>query len=822
MGRESAGEPSKTSNSGGDLYECSPVGPTIDVDEDQSISSAVVEAPTMPTTSTNANGTNPPSEQAFSLPAGFAEFARVEIQEAVPSKWADYWDQPSPASGITTAEAESTMEVLSPLMKLSPDERSDSLRPPDGGSISGLGIRKKSVGESSMLARTVSEKDRLMRLQRPPGEENWSSSQEAIGQPGIGRLVDKRFRDLNDCSPYNSMEDLPMDSKETEAKLKRVILKLRGDWQMLPLFNELLGCNFKTNLFLKSLAPENTRKFLSKAIVSLFKNAGTFLKSRVCIVLDNLQWQDSLSWQLTLEDYDPSMKPFLAAAIQSSACVVINFNSLEYSEVEKFIIYHFSDLGVEKVDPRLVNEVMQKTNGNCYVLETVCKSIKESMTRRAVKSSNEEGTFSHLGGTEIVIRNGNTLTFQSGTAKLQNIIENFLPNEKNASVLIQYDRLNPKFQRILAVASCIGQTFNLRTLWEVCSREEGTVEVLGYCSPDTLKAIIKSEDIFSFLVPLGSRRMSFESTVIGQKNSYRFRHILIQKSIYSTLLSQDKEVMHLAMADYLEESVLNEYNEYQTLPLISSHLGLVQGLSDRKLQIYLKLFDLHHSASSAIEGLDMFKKIEVLLETENIPLERIKRCDILRKAAELYLCLQDMEEARRLAFLAITYMDVNDDFRWFYFIKECDGGKLDMWFKLFDIIHISNQSYIAPKISFFRMRQVGSTINWLFSRYKTQKLKFTIFMIAVSEFFLSIDCLPQEIALSICHQKPDSISLCPKPESSKSVDTMSNKAFDERLSHEQERLMEETTRVVLGLGYNSLAALMAYELRKSLEVARKS
>ncbi|KAJ3220407.1 hypothetical protein HDU67_000074 [Dinochytrium kinnereticum] len=92
-----------------------------------------------------------------------------------------------------------------------------------------------------------------------------------------------------DCSPYNSLEDLPVNFKETETTLKRVVLKLRENWHVLPLFNDLLGCKFQTNQLLKSMTGENARRCLTRAVVSLINQASVILKAPVCILLDDMQ-----------------------------------------------------------------------------------------------------------------------------------------------------------------------------------------------------------------------------------------------------------------------------------------------------------------------------------------------------------------------------------------------------------------------------------------------------------------------------------------------------------------------------------------------------
>ncbi|KAJ3220408.1 hypothetical protein HDU67_000075 [Dinochytrium kinnereticum] len=535
----------------------------------------------------------------------------------------------------------------------------------------------------------------------------------------------------------------------------------------------------------------------------------------------------------------------------------------------------FSDLGVSHVDPSLVVEVLQRSNGNCFVLETICSSLKKSMDPGPLRSKDVGGTLkirNNVGRNELIIKDGKYLTF-SGGSSIQEILEEFLPADTNLAILIQYDRLSAKFQRLLAVASCIGQTFTLRTLWTVCIRDEGSLELLGQASPESMRSLIKAEDMFNFLVPAGGRRTSVDNVGIGQKNGYRFRHVLIQKGIYNTLLSDDKECLHVAIADHLSEDALNDNNSTQILPLVIYHLEHVSGLESRKFKIYQQLLSTYHSSSSVVEGLATYLKLHQLLETKKIEVDKQSLRVIYKDAADLYLCVQDYEESKKLATIAFANLGKPvkiDQFRMISelflhmgvmrrlsSLQETPGRSAGLenlpvhpdveslttdetvaWLDLLDLLNICGQS---SNNWIERITLSLLYVNSSSAIASKHPIKFAICLMSASNlltsFGMEVMAAQYFNTAMMIGGFSDNLKYLPLQHRSLTGSLTSNDlrsgeyqedkediglkirrlASGSSISYDEERLLTEALNVLSGLGYYDAAASISYQIRASIE-----
>ncbi|KAI8810670.1 hypothetical protein BJ742DRAFT_867568 [Cladochytrium replicatum] len=435
------------------------------------------------------------------------------------------------------------------------------------------------------------------------------------------------------------------DPAKLAQSMKRAVLKLKGSWHLLPTLNELMGVCFPQNRMTVHLDSDSARRTAVSALVKWINTASSDMKIPIALCVDDAHWQDTQSWEVLAEllrncpkvcvfigsrhikEYDASMAPYFQSILDSPLVRTATLTSLDENSLGELVVSVFQFRGVQRADPRLLSEILRRTAGNCFVAETVCESM--------LSYFEEEGELNDPGGRSLMVDDKGTLIHtQVGTSPssrlaaspstaspqspLAQFVERFLPRGAFSAIVTQYDRLGSRFQRILAVASCICQT-TIRSLWAVCMRdEELSLLVGGSASPQMLSVFLRAEDKYNFLA-FGRPPASPDDVVIGQRNTLAFRHSIIQKAIYSTLLSEEKDRFHSTMVDHLTEDLLDDTNTGQIMPLIIYHLEqLSSGENFRKVDSYITILTYYHEAGFVAEGLSTYAKLNSLLEKTGI------------------------------------------------------------------------------------------------------------------------------------------------------------------------------------------------------------
>ncbi|KAJ3088199.1 hypothetical protein HK102_009329 [Quaeritorhiza haematococci] len=561
-----------------------------------------------------------------------------------------------------------------------------------------------------------------------------------------------------------SIDDLAAEPKDFQEKVKRVLVKLGESVSVLPLFNEILSVQFGEDEVENGTEGEAVKSnaenggepsTLSDVIVRMINKVIAQYKVDVAFNVENVQWQTASGWEMLWEicrgcptlavlltsrpltEYDPTTKPHINTLLVSNLFQSTTLSPLSPDGIHEMLLEVFSKHCIERVDPRIVTEVFNRTGGNSFVVEIVCEALLRQYERAGaaspVKPTTTPGLVGHgqvdgvqgvqneaesvvkvpgpidqqiprgLYPNQLVNLNGSLSCLHASV--LRDLVGMALPRDSYSAIVTQYDRLGSRYQRFLAIASCLGQQFTLKTLWAVCLRDEESSSILGELSPDMLRSFIRAEDKFNFL-NLG-QIYPRDDVAVGQKNTLSFRHILVQKGIYSTLLSEEKERLHLATADHLIEDILNTNNIGQVVPLIIHHLEQVPNQQPRCLSFYFDMFEFYCAANSAFEGLRIYEKVVGLLDEGTVPElaklfkrdsvessiwqrawngtlfraegenqqdavpispseetrseqevveRRQKRYRLEKGAAQLYLCLQEFEKAEQHAISAAVFL----------------------------------------------------------------------------------------------------------------------------------------------------------------------
>ncbi|KAI9322047.1 hypothetical protein DFJ73DRAFT_921762 [Zopfochytrium polystomum] len=130
--------------------------------------------------------------------------------------------------------------------------------------------------------------------------------------------------------------------------------------------------------------------------------------------------------------------------------------------------------------------------------------------------------------------------------------------DREKAISAQMDTLPKSLQTILAVASIIGQTFDLETVAGAVRNLDYSCEV-GQTSSD-VETEIRNGDRFGLLV--------CKST---DGKEYAFCHYLVQQGVQGSLLPKRRYLIHRAVIRTLEEQLLNGGDDSILLPIIIGH-----------------------------------------------------------------------------------------------------------------------------------------------------------------------------------------------------------------------------------------------------------
>ena len=123
-------------------------------------------------------------------------------------------------------------------------------------------------------------------------------------------------------------------------------------------------------------------------------------------------------------------------------------------------------------------------------------------------------------------------------------------------------RLSPENQRVLQLASCIGNEFDLRSLAIVCEQTEA--ELLTSIEP-----VLKE----GFVLPIGE---NYKFVVARSQVRFRFLHDRVQQAANAMIPDEERARVHLSIARHLRASAERE----EALFTLVNHFGQAAGLLD--------------------------------------------------------------------------------------------------------------------------------------------------------------------------------------------------------------------------------------------------
>ncbi|KAJ3401005.1 Structural maintenance of chromosomes protein 6, partial [Chytriomyces hyalinus] len=370
---------------------------------------------------------------------------------------------------------------------------------------------------------------------------------------------------------------------------------------------------------------------LSRMLETLAKSG-----SKVCIVVDDIQWSDSYSLELTLrllfscpstfflitsrprEEFKPSMQPEFRKIADAPNVTHMQLQPLDLRGIEAVIRGSWKKKHADTfhVDPSLVSFVLDQSQGNSLIAVSVLNMLEED-----------------------------------GHLKLENNVLRLIMSKSirrksggnNSVVIAQFDKLSPDMKSILRIAAVAGQSFNINEVRDVLNKSQFGSDI----SNEKILEIIESSDPYQFI-----------KRVPENEEMRMFSHVLIQQGILSAMIPAKRMAVHNLFADYYEETLCA--GNYEThLESLLFHLFKVPGQEERKqTHTYAAFIDSAESFryKEAFEYLEILNSFENRIEFAKTLIEKARNKRLL---AQLHLENRDWAKAIDVAFEGLVILGFN-------------------------------------------------------------------------------------------------------------------------------------------------------------------
>ncbi|KAI8830065.1 hypothetical protein BJ741DRAFT_621006 [Chytriomyces cf. hyalinus JEL632] len=357
-------------------------------------------------------------------------------------------------------------------------------------------------------------------------------------------------------------------------------------------------------------------------LLSRVLNALHKLDLRVCFTLDDTQWCDSYSIDLTQklqhscgrelflifsrpqEEFKPSLVPEFRRIIEAPATTHIALQPLDFAGIEAIVKGRFRHLDKENniaVDPIIVMSILEQSEGNSMLVTSSITLLQED--------------------SNIVLKNG-VLTFREA------MTGQTLAGGNDSIILAQFDKLCVEMKGILRVASVAGQYFDIDEVRDIMNQSQLGSDITS----DKISSILESADPYQFV-----KRTE-------KLNIRMFSHFLIQQAIQAAMVPLKRASIHKLFADYYEIT-LNDENRSSHLQALIFHLFKLPGEEIRKqTHVYSAFMDSAESfrCKEAFEYYGILNSFVPKAEFAITPIDKAREHRLL---AQLYFETKEPSKA---------------------------------------------------------------------------------------------------------------------------------------------------------------------------------
>jgi serine/threonine protein kinase/tetratricopeptide (TPR) repeat protein len=373
---------------------------------------------------------------------------------------------------------------------------------------------------------------------------------EVVGEAGVGKsrllhelrerlsnagardvlALQGRCRAFGDVAPYGPFIEVvrgalrlttlgTADVTDVVAQFRSIDASLEP---FVPLYLHLLSLPGDSHPLPRHLQGEHLQAALVDAMAALFN----VLSKRATLVLLLEDWHcaDSASRSVLarMREIVPTERIVLIVTTRPEQSVLDQWPargsriSLEPLGLAASAAVIEAGLGAGHVSRRLVERVFERTGGNPFFLEQICRALVE------------QGAVSLRGGEAVVEGGPETLS---------------LPDTVQAVIRARLDNLEPRAREVVRVAAAFGREFEHALLADVVGPDVDLVPAIGRLSAAGL----------------------IQTTSDSGRLAYRFTHVLTQEVSYESLLAHQRKSLHAAIGRAIERHSQGRLEEHAAL-----------------------------------------------------------------------------------------------------------------------------------------------------------------------------------------------------------------------------------------------------------------
>eukprot|EP01117_Protostelium_nocturnum_P011277 TRINITY_DN4096_c0_g2_i3.p1 TRINITY_DN4096_c0_g2~~TRINITY_DN4096_c0_g2_i3.p1 ORF type:complete len:1374 (-),score=492.46 TRINITY_DN4096_c0_g2_i3:24-4145(-) len=353
---------------------------------------------------------------------------------------------------------------------------------------------------------------------------------------------------INNSTPYHAWQEIFQSHLlDDSGKVPRYVLE-ELDVDTLPLLNVVLPLGLPENATLRAMSAQKKMEVTLSLLIKLLKMIAS---PGMAIVLDNAHCLDSSSWSLTLAAIIQLEGVLFVLATRTSRLSVqysqivhrpdtmrIPLSNLNLDEITKFMS---NLLGVKKVPEKVITEIYRKGQGNPYITEQLADVILQ-----------EVGTLKTNKMGELIMN-----------AEIEQALQK-VPEGTSALFVTKVDKLKPREQTVLKVASIVGIVFT-----------EKMVEMLHKVEKNGEPSVREN------LLTLQESGLIQEQSEAG---TWAFANTLLREVVYGLMLFSLKRAYHTQIAEYY---MREQDGIAQIYPIVAHHYKLADSLQEA-LEFYTK------------------------------------------------------------------------------------------------------------------------------------------------------------------------------------------------------------------------------------------
>jgi ABC-type oligopeptide transport system substrate-binding subunit/class 3 adenylate cyclase len=427
------------------------------------------------------------------------------------------------------------------------------------------------IGKSRLLAELQDLTEAATNVERPPA---WLE----------GRCVS-----YGESLPYWPFRDLVrgwlgagVDDPELKVRvaLRRAVERLFGQRaiEFYPYLGAMLGLALEPDASarLAELSPEALQYRTFEVVGALLTRLSE--EGPVVMAIDDLHWADPTSIQLT--------ERLLPLSEEAAVLLVLTMRS-----ERDHASWQVKEIAARELPHRTREVALEALSGDAD------RDLLDAMVGAGTLPSGlESRILGHAEGNPFYLEEligslvdaGALLREEQGW-RVDHEIEVDLPETVEKVILARIDRLDPKCHDVLTAASVLGRNFGLQLLEGVTGEDAGL--------PQALRELQRLD-----LIREGRRWPHPE---------YRFKHALIQETVYRTIVARQRNALHRKAAEWLEARYAG--NEEEVYGLLAHHWLSAED-EDKAIAYLTKAGDKARQEYALDEAIGRYRDLLPLLE----------------------------------------------------------------------------------------------------------------------------------------------------------------------------------------------------------------